>query len=97
MEQKKLKSVADYIQKVADMESDVKTTIKVFARLLKSFGIDEKTFEEGVDLAQFLPQLVGRISKKMLAGTFDTKALADLSALVPIFEKYQYLKEDFEK
>ena len=96
MDNQKPKTVADYIRKVADMESDVKTTIKVFAGVLKSFGIDENTFENGVDTQQQLPKLVARLGGKIVAGTFDSRALSDMQALMPIIEKYKYLTDEIK-
>lgn len=83
-------------KQVADMESDIQTTIKVFADMMKALGIDPSKFDKGVDLMSILPGLMGNITTKLAVGSLDTRAFANVSAITPIFEKYKYLTENLE-
>lgn len=89
----------DYALKCVEIESDVKTVIQVLGGLLKAFGIDPSEFkkgENGSDITQKLPLILGKLTREMAMGTFDTNAFAKVQAIVPIIEKYQYLVADIE-
>jgi len=83
----------NYALKVAAMESDIKTVITVFGRILKSFGIDEKILNSSQDITSMLPSIVGKLSQQMMMGTFDSAAFAEFGAIMPILEKYKYLSD----
>ena len=91
-------TVSSLMNKVAEMESDMKTTIRVFADMMKSLGIEPKNFEKGVDVMALLPTIIGTLSRKLaIPGGFDTKSFAEVQAIMPIFEKYKHLAADLNE
>lgn len=80
-------------EKISDMEGDIRVFVSTLSTVAKSLGIDIKDLSNG-DIMLKLPVILGKISTQMMMGTFDTAAIASLSALLPILEKYKPLVED---
>lgn len=77
------------------MRADVKTVISVFGKVMKTFGLqDIEMTGEGTNIKAVLPVIVKKLSTEMMLGTFDTQALADLQAIMPIIEKYKHLADE---
>jgi len=78
------------------MEGDIRTTVSTFLGIMKSLNINPEDFKGGTaDIGSKLPGILSKITMQVVSGQFDTQALADITAISPIMEKYKYLVEDF--
>lgn len=84
-------------KKVADMESDIKTTIEIFSAVLTEFGIDLSTIDSNAEISSVLPGLLSKLTMKMAMGNFNPRTLENISAISPVFAKYKYLTEETQE
>lgn len=75
------------------MEADIKTVVSVFSEVIKAFGLQDVAVSGG-SINSALPVIINKLSAQMFGGGFNTQALADLQAVMPIIEKYKYLASD---
>jgi len=80
-------------ERIAEMEGDVRAVVLTLLGFIKSFGVNIEDFQKGEDIMQKLPGILGKVSTQLITGTFDTQAVANLTSLSPILEKYKYLME----
>lgn len=83
--------------KIAEMEGDILTTVEIFAGALNSLGISAADFskENGdTDLMQKIATILPRISFQFATRSFDAQGIQNVSALLPVFKKYEYLTEN---
>lgn len=84
--------------KIAEMEGDVRTVVGTLLGVMESLNITSEDFKGGTaDIGAKLPGIISKISMKVLSGSFDTQALANVTAVQPIMEKYKYLVDDIIK
>lgn len=87
-------SYAELAVKVAVMESDIKTVISILTGLFDSLGINEEMFQGASDISSALPAIIGKLSREMMMGSFNTQAFAEAQAIMPIIEKYKHLSSN---
>jgi hypothetical protein len=81
-------------ERIAEMEGDVRAVVLTLLAFIKSFGVNFEDFKESSDIMQKLPGVLGKVSMQLVSGTFDHQAVANLSSLSPILEKYKHLLEN---
>lgn len=81
---------------IATMEGDIKVTVEVFGDLLRTLGIDPKTFKGQSEdsIRSKIPTIAKNISKALLMGDLDGGAIERAIGITHRFDKYQYLFED---
>lgn len=75
------------------MKADIKTVISVFSEVMESMGMKEMSIQGG-DIQAVLPAIVRKLTQEMMMGTFNTQALANIAAVMPIIEKYKHLADE---
>jgi hypothetical protein len=88
-----IKKLEEKAKLAIQMEADIKTVISVFSGVMESLGMKELDVSGG-NIQSALPTIVGKLSREMMMGTFNTQALADIQAVMPIIEKYKHLADD---
>lgn len=80
-------------EKIALMEGDIRIFVSTLNGVAKTLGIDIKKLSKD-NITMILPGVLSRITTSLMTGTFDTQSVANLSALLPILEKYKPLVDD---
>lgn len=81
---------------IAEMESDIKTVVEMFAEIAKSLGINIESLKDSSadDIGKQIPAILQNVIVKFSMGTFDTSSIAKFTVISPILGKYKYLVED---
>lgn len=77
-----------------EMQADIRTVVTVFKGAMKAFGMSDIKMSEGASIQSVMPDIVRKLTLEFGSGTFDTQALANIQAAMPIIEKYNFLTDE---
>jgi hypothetical protein len=81
-------------EQVADMEADIRVTIMIFLKALKTLGLNiEEMNNPNFDIRAKLPSILMSLTRKMSTGELEEE-MSEFKALAPIVKKYEHLYKD---